>query len=92
MATKFVYTETEVKEIISKYAEGITLEVLAEEYVKSVASVRMKLVKLGLYKKAEKPTKITTDTGLVKTTFPTTKAAINAYFDNAMNLVGPSPM
>jgi len=52
MATKFVYTDSEVKEIAEKYAKGIALEVLAEQYTKSVASVRMKLVKLGVYQKA----------------------------------------
>jgi hypothetical protein len=51
MATKFVYTESELKEIVAKYAQGISLEVLAEQYNKSVASVRMRLVKLGVYQK-----------------------------------------
>ena len=51
MTIKYVYTDSEVKEITEKYAQGISLEVLAEQYTKSVASVRMKLVKLGVYKK-----------------------------------------
>lgn len=51
MAIKYTYTDSDVKEITEKYAQGITLEVLAEQYTKSVASVRMKLVKLGVYKK-----------------------------------------
>jgi hypothetical protein len=50
MATKFVYTESELKEIAAKYAQGVALEALAEQYTKSVASVRMRLVKLGVYK------------------------------------------
>jgi hypothetical protein len=50
MATKFVYTELELKEIAAKYAQGVTLETLAEQYTKSVASIRMRLVKLGVYK------------------------------------------
>jgi hypothetical protein len=52
MATKFVYSEQDIKEITAKYAAGTTLEALAEQYAKSVASVRMKLVKLGVYQKA----------------------------------------
>ena len=51
MATKFVYSEQEVKEITEKYTAGTSLEILAEQYAKSVASVRMKLVKLGVYQK-----------------------------------------
>lgn len=51
MAIKYTYTDLDVKEITEKYAQGISLEVLAEQYTKSVASVRMKLVKLGVYKK-----------------------------------------
>ena len=49
MATKFVYSDSEIKEIIEKYKAGVSLDVLATEYIKSVASVRMKLVKLGVY-------------------------------------------
>ena len=54
MATKFTYSESEVSEIVAKYAAGETLEVLASQYNKSVPSVRMKLVKLGVYKAAAK--------------------------------------
>lgn len=54
MAAKFTYTDTEVSEIVSKYTAGETLEVLADLYNKSVQSVRMKLVKLGVYKAATK--------------------------------------
>lgn len=49
MAVKFVYTEVEVAEIVTAYKANTSLEVLAEKYNKSVASVRMKLVKLGVY-------------------------------------------
>jgi len=52
MATKFVYSEQDIKEITAKYQAGTTLEALAEQYAKSVASVRMKLVKLGVYQKS----------------------------------------
>lgn len=54
MAAKFIYTDTEVAEIVSKYSTGETLEVLADLYSKSVQSIRMKLVKLGVYKAAAK--------------------------------------
>jgi len=54
MAAKFTYTDTEVSEIVAKYAAGETLDVLALQYNKSVPSVRMKLVKLGVYRAAAK--------------------------------------
>lgn len=47
----YVYSTEEFEEIKQKYASGTSLEVLAEEYSKSVASVRMKLVKAGVYQK-----------------------------------------
>lgn len=49
MATKFVYTDQEITEIVAKYKANVSLETLADEYNKSVASIRMKLVKLGVY-------------------------------------------
>lgn len=49
MATKFTYSPQEVQEVTQKYLAGVSLEVLAQDYNKSVASVRMKLVKLGVY-------------------------------------------
>lgn len=54
MATKFTYSESEVVQIVAKYESGESLEALADEYNKSVPSVRMKLVKLGVYKAATK--------------------------------------
>lgn len=54
MATKFTYSESEVVQIVAKYERGESLEALADEYNKSVPSVRMKLVKLGVYKAATK--------------------------------------
>jgi hypothetical protein len=53
MVAKFTYTESEVSEIVAKYAAGETLDVLALQYNKSVPSVRMKLVKLGVYRAAK---------------------------------------
>jgi Zn-dependent peptidase ImmA (M78 family) len=49
MAAKFTYTDSEVSEIVAKYGAGETLEALADLYNKSVQSIRMKLVKLGVY-------------------------------------------
>ena len=89
MATKFVYSEQDVAEITEKYAAGVSLEVLAEQYTKSVASVRMKLVKLGVYQKAAtKPTTKTGATTTVKTSTPTTKSGILAAYKAAEAAVG----
>lgn len=62
MATKYTYTDTEVQEISQKYLAGEALEALADAYQKSVQSIRMKLVKLGIYqpKAAKKPSGTTT--------------------------------
>jgi hypothetical protein len=75
MATKFVYSDTDVAEITAKYVAGISLEVLAVDYNKSVASVRMKLVKLGVYKAVGKTT-------------TTSKSQDLADFKSALALVG----
>lgn len=52
-ATK-TWNESNTATLTAGYAEGKALDVLAEELGKTVASVRSKLVALGLYKKAEK--------------------------------------
>jgi hypothetical protein len=89
MATKFVYSDTEVTEITAKYLAGVTLEVLADTYSKSVASVRMKLVKLGVYQKQTKATTTkTATTTAVKKPASTSKAAILQDFKHAHSLVG----
>lgn len=59
MAAKFVYTDTEVSEIVAKYQAGTALDVLAEVYGKSVPSIRMKLVKFGVYQASKPATKAT---------------------------------
>lgn len=78
MATKFVYSDSEIAEIVAKYKAGTSLEVLADAYSKSVASVRMKLVKLGVYQKqtASSATK--------------SKKEIMSEFDAAFAAVGPA--
>lgn len=47
----YVYSVQEFEEIKAKYQTGTSLEILATEYNKSVASIRMKLVKAGIYQK-----------------------------------------
>lgn len=86
MATKFTYTESDVKQIVEKYSSGVTLDALATEYNKSVASVRMKLVKLGVYQKAETAPASATKPG----EFPKTKSGVLAYYTSCVRAVGYS--
>lgn len=81
MAAKFVYTDSEIAEIVKKYKAAVSLEQLAAEYNKSVASIRMKLVKLGVYE-AKKPS----------TSTKQTKAEINTEFAQAYKTFGPAPL
>ena len=91
MAVKFTYTETETQEIVEKYSSGVTLEVLATDYAKSVASVRMKLVKLGVYQKATANSTSTKSAAPAKSgEFPKTKSGILAYYKSCVNSVGYS--
>ena len=98
MATKFTYTETDVQEIVQKYQSGVSLDVLATEYSKSVASVRMKLVKLGVYQKAANKTaskqdgwrEVITNPPTKSGEFPKTKSGILAYYKNCVDAVGYS--
>ena len=78
MATKFVYTDSEIAEIVKLYKQDTPLETLAERYNKSVASVRMKLVKLGVY--VARKTASTTQT----------KSEINNTFEQAYHANGPA--
>ena len=94
MATKFIYTDRELEEIIIKYNDNVSLETLAQEYNKSVASVRMKLVKQGVYKKAATAAKTSAPgdktQALAKFQIATTKSGILAQFNHALNKVGPA--
>lgn len=91
MATKFTYTETEVQQIVEKYSSGVSLDVLATEYSKSVASVRMKLVKLGVYQKATtSSTSTKTVTPAKSDEFPKTKSGVLAYYKSCVDAVGYS--
>lgn len=89
MATKFTYSDSEISEITVKYLSGVSLDVLATDYNKSVPSVRMKLVKLGVYQKATKTTTTkTVGTVVAKKPASTSKSAILAEFQRAHQLVG----
>jgi hypothetical protein len=98
MATKFTYTETEVQEIVQKYQAGVELEVLATDYAKSVASVRMKLVKLGVYQKASTKVsnkldgwrEVISNPPAKSGEFPKTKSGILAYYKSCVGAVGYS--
>jgi hypothetical protein len=92
MATKFTYSDTEITEIVAKYQSGTTLEVLAAEYTKSVASVRMKLVKLGVYQKAVK-TAVTKSAKVAKPSAKVIgKTENTAIFNSCLASVGPAPL
>lgn len=91
MATKFTYTDSDVQEIVQKYQSGVNLDVLATEYNKSVASVRMKLVKLGVYQKATASSTSTKSAAPAKSgEFPKTKSGILAYYKTCVGKVGYS--
>ena len=57
---KYTYTAEQTKELVTKYQNDETLENLAQLYQTSVPSVRMKLVKLGVYKPSVKTSAKTT--------------------------------
>jgi hypothetical protein len=78
MATKFVYTDSEIAEIVSLYKKDTPLETIADRYNKSVASVRMKLVKLGVYVAKKTASKAPT------------KTEINTEFEQAYRANGPA--
>lgn len=88
MATKFTYTESDIQQIVEKYSSGVSLDVLATEYSKSVASIRMKLVKLGVYQKA------VTAASKPRTAKPSAKAVTksenSALFFSCLSAVGPA--
>lgn len=94
----YVYTAQEFEEIKTKYAAGVSLETLAEDYNKSVASVRMKLVKAGVYQKAEKPAASTKATSVAKTSSSSGRMSKSALTGLAQRMrimlrdCGPSPV
>ena len=70
---------------------------LAERYSKSVPSIRMKLVKLGVYvaKKPSKAKQHSSEDANIPTTekfsLPTSKAALVAHYKDCINYVGEAP-
>lgn len=88
----FVYSETELTEIIVAYQSGTALEVLAEKYNKSVASVRMKLVKQGAYQKTTpvKAIKTASVSATESASFPATKGEIATLYKECLDAVGPA--
>ena len=90
MATKFMYTDSEVQEITEKYQAGVSVDSLAETYNKSVPSVRMKLVKLGVSQKPVKTAVTKTKVATAEKSAPTTKAEVQQLFARAMQLGGPA--
>ncbi len=88
----YTYTEAEFAKIKELHLNGQTpdeIQVLFPD--KSVASIRMKLVKAGVYTKTAKPaTKLeaTIEFKEAKFSLPTTKAGIRAAFKAAHDAVG----
>ena len=87
----YVYTQEEFNQISEMYQSGQSLDHIQSLFPdKSVASIRMKLVKAGLYQKPAATVKATS----VKPTSPkvapkpTTKAGILAAFKTAHGYVG----
>ena len=87
MATKFTYTESDIQQIVEKYSAGVSLDTLATDYNKSVASVRMKLVKLGVYQKVTTVSKPSTTKPSAKAV---TKSENSALFFSCLSVVGPA--
>lgn len=50
----YVYTPAEWASIVMEYNAGTSLDTLATKFNKSVQSLRMKLVKAGIYQKQSK--------------------------------------
>lgn len=91
----YVYTEKEFDEIKAMYANGQTLETIQSLFPdKSVASIRMKLVKAGLYTPATKTTTTKASGSAVVRlepfAFPTTKPGIASLFKSCLDKVGPA--
>ena len=89
----YTYTTLEFDKIKELYANGQTLEDILSLFPdKSVASIRMKLVKAGVYTKPTKATaKATATAKPASEPKPTTKTAIKAAYKAASDAVGPAP-
>ena len=86
----YKYTTQEFDQIKSLYQNGQSLEDIQSLFPdKSVASIRMKLVKAGLYKKSDpKSLPVSATKAEPK---PTTKSGIKAAFKAALDAVGEAP-
>lgn len=88
----YVYTEEEFSSIKSMYANGQTLEAIQGLFPdKSVASIRMKLVKAGVYQKAVHTKTTKPNQGATPSPKPTTKAGILQAYKAAEGWVGLAP-
>lgn len=87
----YTYNPGEIETIEAAYQQGVALEQLAQQHNKSVASIRMKLVKRGTYQKPAKPaTTKTTATAQTKPQ-PTTKTEVLQAYKTALGWVGHAP-
>lgn len=94
----YTYTDSEFEDITSRYEKGETLESIQVLYPsKSVASIRMKLVKAGVYvaKKAVVAKQVSgkpiTSMIAAPTPKPTTKVGIVLAYKTAADAVGLAP-
>lgn len=91
----YVYTEVEFDDIKQRYSDGETLEAIqALHPSKSIASIRMKLVKAGLYTAVARKQvsgKPITSMIAAPTPKPTTKAGIALAYKTAADAVGIAP-
>lgn len=58
MTKLITYTEEQAQELGDRYTAGETVAELAKDFGKTVQSVVAKLVRMQLYKKADKPTEV----------------------------------
>jgi hypothetical protein len=96
MAT-YVYTQKEFEEISLLYQNGQSLDELASLFSKSVQSIRMKLVKAGLYTKTTNATpKVAAPKTATIDASPqfnlNTKSGAKAAFKHAYGAVGEATL
>jgi hypothetical protein len=88
----YVYTPKEFEEISLLYQNGQSLEHIQSLYPsKSVASIRMKLVKAGLYNRAQSSGPTTPKVSKPATSSSVSKAGMLATYKHAEGKVGLAP-
>lgn len=87
----FVYAPGEIETIEQRYQSGESLDSLATHYQKSVASIRMKLVKRGTYVKQTKPQSAQQTNTPTKSKAPATKSEVLVSWQHALAAVGAAP-